>query len=474
MILKKKWILIGVAIVAVAILLTGGLPLLSITANTSGVGYYFRGVRGGSNENGGGDLLDVNAYVTSWTGGGQSEKIMVQGHYYCSGGFDPMFERYWYKATFSVDNQKILVNGVKTTTYTTQKWGNPPTTTGQWLPMEAITLTVTEPCSGTVNVELYGHIHYMDPLPKEKDALLAVDEAYLKSGVGRVQVTDDVVEEGTDASFYVETGYSHSERPEVGPSDEGWFLNIYNPTGTSVWQKTVADNFAGTVKWPVPDGAYSPTSTNVYRIILRNVLLDQDDDWFFTVGQGMKNQTPEKPEFQLIDGEAPFVKGESITIRMTADQTVNPIGGWWVWVSYETSAGATTEYLINEKWYAALKDSSGSFFADVTFTFPDAGNARLEASTVDSLNLNSGIAECTFDVQGFDGGGGPPPVSNSWIWVIMGVLVLVGAVLAFKMVPKPYGYFVVLLLVALAIYLIWTGYQGVTSNELSILRQGRL
>ena len=62
--IKKSMIVLAV-IVGAVLVASGAIPLLSLTqeVSTNGVGIYERGVRGGSNDNGGGDLLDTTAYV---------------------------------------------------------------------------------------------------------------------------------------------------------------------------------------------------------------------------------------------------------------------------------------------------------------------------------------------------------------------------------------------------------------------------
>jgi hypothetical protein len=443
-----------VALVIVAVLAIAGFSFLgAVYANTNGVAYDYRGVRGGSNANGGGDLLDTTAYVTAYSGGGSSEKIVIQGHARATKAFfSPSFERYWYKVSLTSDNSEVQINGQKvlawtSATYTVVAFDSPtPWSDGAWTPLESVVLTLTNPCSGKIHVELWGHVNDLN-IGSNDDGLLAVDEGYLRSGVGSVKVQNDVVEEGTTAHFFVETGYAHTAKTET-PDGQGWTLNIYNPVGGSVFTKTIGDNFAGTVDWPVPLGSYSPSSTNIYLVKLTNELIDQDDDWFFTIGAGMMKQIPNQPSFKIVDPKDNYYAGDQITVQITA--TKNPIGndiaGFWVWVSYETSAGTTTNYLIEKAWYPATKIGDGTqSTAQVTFTFPDAGNARFEASTADTLNLNSGIAELTWKIYK-PGGKDKPPAEIDWLVVIVAIVAMIGAIIMGALLiiyaPKPYGIFV--------------------------------
>ena len=462
---RRNMAIVGLVIVGVLVA-SGTLPLLALMNEipTSGVGYYNRGIRGGSNANGGGDLLDSTAYVTSWTSGGNSEKLVIQGSIYASGAFEPEMPRYWYKVTLSVDNSAVKINGQTGTVWTSaERYVDPSTDgipTGHWIPLKADVLTLTNPASGSVHVELWGHIHYYTPLPQGHDYLLAEDWGNLRSGIGSVKVQNDVVEEGTNANFYVETAFSHSQLPGAKPSDAGWFLQVFSPTGTKVYEKTVADEFSGTLSWLVPTGSYSASSTNIYRVVLRNELINQDDDWFFTVGPGMLTQIPSKPTFKIIAGDEPFTKGDSITVRISAVKTTNPIMGFWVWVSYETSAGTTTDYVYKKAWFPGTPMTGGAF-ADVSFTWPDAGNARLEASTSDSLNLNSGMSEMKFTIHGGEDTNVTPPVKD-YSMLILGVfLLLVGFILYWKApIPKPWNIIAALAALAVAVYLIYPTLVG--------------
>lgn len=421
-----KWIAIGAAIIG---LLAFGVPgLLSLIVDTDGVGFEYRDVTGGSNANGGRDLLDTTAYVTSWAAGGLSEKIVIQGYYKNTAGwdFEPDFREYWYIVVFGVDNPDIKINGITGTTWTSPRYPGDLGDPNMWQPGIAVTLQITNPCYGMVHVEMWGVVKDLNPWSSD-EGILAVDEAYLRSGVGSVKVNNDAVEEGTEVSFYVKTGYAHSTNTNVPASDQGWYLDIKNPNGVVVYTNTFSDNYAATVKWSVPLGSYSSTSSNIYSIVLRNELIDQDDDWFFTVGQGMIEDIPKKPTFSITEGDQPFIAGESIEVRLRADMTTYAISGFWVWVSYETSAGTTTHYILQEAWYVANPTDADTYEAYVRFTFPDAGYVRFEASTADIMNLNSGIAELRWTVDQLDEGGAVDDETDDYDWT--GVLILVGCVI---------------------------------------------
>jgi hypothetical protein len=138
---------------------------------------------------------------------------------------------------------------------------------------------------------------------------------------------------------------------------------------------------------------------------------------------------------------------------MTSTKVANPIAGFWVWVSYETSAGTTTQYIYEKSWYPATQSGSASY-ADVTFTFPDTGYARLEASAADSMNLNSGISELKFTVYGADG---RTQIPFDWVQLVIVIAILIFAVILYYKVPigQPYNLIMLLVLIAVAFYFAW-------------------
>lgn len=454
--ISKRMMAIGVLVLA-AVVVTGGIPVilevLDRDAETDGVGYEYRDITGGSDENGGGDLLNAVAYVTSWTGGGKSELIAIQGHFRGDGWFEPTFQRYHYEITCYVDNDDIKINGVTGTTYSSQTYEVPDFSNNEWVPMEAIYITITNPCGGIVHVELWGHVADLNPLSAD-DGLLAEDEADLRSGVGKVQCVNDVVEEGSYAKIYVETGYAHSAISTVPDSLEGWQLIITRlETGTVYHTKSFNDLYIGTYSWLVPEGAYSSTSDNKFKVLLRNVLIDQDDDDMFVVGVGMLDDIPNKPTFEIVSGEAPFTPGESIKVKISATKTVYDIAKFWVSVSYETSAGTTTQYIIRDKEYLATQTTFGGY-CTVEFTFPAAGNVRLEASAADTMNLNSGNSELTWTVyeKGDEPAGGLDSINWANVIIVVVLIVALIFIYAYVPIPEPVKWALVLVVLAVSAY----------------------
>ena len=439
-----------VAIAIVGILIASGVYYLAeVYADSTGVGYDSHGARGNSADNDAWDLLDSDSYVTSWDKGGESEKIVLQGGFYIYWDIPASTEvkRVQYRVLIEGSGTGVLINGVLTTSWQSE-WITQASDVwlpdADWYTSKAIIITLTNPFIGKITATYWADQQW-DFGTNSGINLLSKDEAYLKSGIGSVKVTNDVVEEGEKVSFTVTTGYATTSDINVLPSEQGWTLLVANPDGDTVWSTKIADSKTNyVVYWEIPIGSYSPTSRNTFSVSLRNELINQDDDWFFTVGVGMIGQIPPKPEFELLEGSEPFAKGESVTVRLSAEE--NPLGytisGFWVWVSTETSAATTVDYIYIQKFYSAFKQADGVYTADVNWVMPDTGDVRMEVSTVDIMNLNSGIAEMHFDVQDinqFD----DDTSESDWLTLVIGIVAIalgiLMLVLCFMYVPQPYG-----------------------------------
>jgi hypothetical protein len=458
------------AIIAVAILvvlvLVGFRYMGAVYANTTGVSYATHGIRGNSAATKCplGDLLNTDTYVTGWTGTADSELIVAQAGFqlYADVPRSVEVKRMWYVVTLEGNGDGVKINGVAGKTFTTDKITAPAQDVmpDRWYFMPAFTFKLTNPFVGKVHVDAWADRQWNFGLSGGA-AILASDEAYLKSGVGRIHLTTDVFEEGTEAAFNVETGYSHSTNDAVSASDEGWYLNIYDPSGNMVWQKTLNDNFNGEVKWPIPLGTYKAEWNNRFAVVLRNELIDQDQRVVYTVGPGMLIKKPNKPECSLIIGEEPFTKGESITVRVSATQNPlgYPIAGFTISIVSTSSAGAVTDYIIKDAFYPSQKGEGTSYFADVTFAFPEAGYAELWGNTVDTKNLNSGNTMLKFSVAGM----GPPSDDDKKtgidvmvvVAVVLIILAVLGSMLMLIFRPIPFAIVVGIGMLVAAVVGIW-------------------
>jgi len=461
---KKKMAIVGVIVVALLILSGGMASILSFfdAEEVEGVTYYSKGIAGGSVAGGApNDLLDAESYVTSYIDG-LSEKIVIRPYwkFYEDRPIVCSIEQTWVVVTLQGDGSDVMINGIRTTTWTSDRYGVGGGTVPdeQWQPLPSIILELKNPFSGGISVELWCY-HEWDILLNSGDDKIASDRANLLPGIGSVDAQNDVIEEGTNANFIVETGYSHTTKVVDAVSTEGWYFDIYSlRTGTKVYSRTVTDDFYGTVSWLVPDGTFVTVGDNTHRAVLRNALLDIDFDDTFIIGAGMMDQIPELPTFVLIKGDEPFIPGESISVQMFADSnaiTDSPIDGFWVNVFYETAGGSTTIFLLNHKWYSATPTATGGT-ATVSFTFPEAGTVRLTASAQDENNLNSGNSEMSWTVYS-DGDGEEPPGDDAdvdWGAVLIVIVCIAGVVFIYARAPLPeyIKWVIILILLAVAAY----------------------
>lgn len=444
----KRVIPVVIAVVIIVGLILAGFRFMgTVYAETKGVAYSTHGVKGNSAANGCpiGDVLDTDTYITGWTGTADSEKIVVAGAFSLTADLwrEVEVKRTWYQITLEGSGPDVKINGVPGMSYISEKSTAPSQDVGpdRFYFMPSFTFKLTNPFVGKIHAEFWADRQWNFGMSGGA-AKLSEDEAYLKSGIGRIYLTAPAVEEGTDCVFNVETGYAHSSLPHImGSADEGWFLNIYDPSGTMIWQKIVSDNFYGQVTWPVPLGSWKSEWNNRFTAVLRNELIDQDQRVTTIIEVGGMLKKPNFPVVTVLKGSEPFEKGESITLRLSAEQ--NPLGypvaGFIVSIVATSATGAVTDFIIKDAYYPSLKGTGSTYFADVSFSFPEAGYAELWGSTVDTHNLASGDVTLKFSVTGM----GPPPPDeppgfNLWIIAAVGAIlfsIVVGVLLIRKFFP---------------------------------------
>lgn len=443
---------IVLAIVIVVGLALGGFRLLGevIVADTTTHAYdshHTYGAQGTAYE-----VLDSVGYVTCWVGRGASEKIVAQGTFE-SGSIGSGVERYWWVVTVEGTGDVIINydwNSKTGKTDATKTWTSEKVEASAGhpnikYPTRALVLTLGGPCSGKITMDLWAH-HYWNYGLSDGDDKIQSDQAYLKSGIGKITAPSEVVEEEENAVFTIETAYSHSVNPDnsLPESDSGWYLRVVDPAGMEAWKTTVPDNFGpGPIVWKVPVGMYSTAWNNTFTVQLRNELVNQDQARMFVIGAGMRAQIPNKPSFDIIAGGAPFKQGDEITIRISS--VMNPIGNaitsFTVSFASTSSTGQIYEYIFQNAIYPAQRDQSSSadtYFTDVQITFPEQGYAKLWASAVDAKMLNSGDSMTAFSVAGMGPPGDDenPPLD---VMVIVAVALIILAVLAamFLLIFRP-------------------------------------
>ncbi len=479
-----KLIGILVACAMIAVVFMGFSSLSVLPADTVTKGYTDHGCEGASSssntENGarplpvnGGEMLDSHAYVTSWDTNGLSEKIVMTGHIRKDAAWtsiwDIGYNQYQYRVYFPSAVQVAMsdakVNGTAVT-----EWDSPIVVASgsgvnllysyNWYVMNPMIVYIQGPCVGVVTVELYV-LHYWDagkPFTSGQGQWnkMQSDQANLLSGIGSVTVPQDVVEEGTAVHMNVRTGVSHSE---VSTATGGWTLQIFEPgtnpeVSNSVWSQNVADNYNGVVDWIVPAGAYkNPMNSttpanwdNKYIVTLTNELFDQSHAWLFAIGAGMMAQIPNKPTFEVLEGDMSnggYTQGGSITIELTAKK--NPIGydvkDFIVSVQYIKAGGGDSTVIISDTHYTATKEDNSTFTTVFDFVVPEPGTVSVWADSYDDHGLNSGVAKLNLAVTPYIP---TPPPGSSIDWLTIGMIVgaivlIIGALLAFiPGVPEPF------------------------------------
>lgn len=482
MIMKKGVPLAIVAVLIVAALLAAGWTFLGeVYAETTTAGYHVYDIEGGTPAQD--EMLDSVGYVTAWSGGGSSEKIVAQG-WYRTVDYGSEVQRYWYvvKITGSAATVVSSLGGsewVRTVgdvwAWTSAKVEAPSQDINNWYPTKVLILVLEGPTTGKVTVELWCH-HYWSYGISAGDDMISRDEAYLKDGVGSVIPPSEVVEEGTNAYFTVKTGYSSTVKTELDSNYmEGWTLRVSDPNGAEVWRQSVNDNFGpAKIAWLVPEGMYKTTWNNTFVVQLRNELINQDEQTLFVIGAGMLAMIPEKPTFELTDEADEYVAGDLLEIRVSAE--LNPIGfpitGFIMSYAIVSATGTVYEYVFENAFYPALREgTSDTYFADVKITFPQQGVVKLWASTIDSMQLNSGNAWVTFDVAGMgsidddDDEGGS---SLSWVGLaaLAAIIAVFGVIIA-VFVPLQMHWRLILMMAmfvaAAAIVVVW----GLPAYELA-------
>ena len=442
----------GIALgIVVMLLVVAGFSMLSIAVNTNGESFSEKGVMGNSIAGGVSeghpmkDVLDSTSYVTAWTSGGYGEKIVIRGQvkWKNSDGaiFSPALQSYYYKVTFEGNAPlgTIMINGEKfsggTINWQSKEIVQHISFSNKYdvKALEGVILNIQNPFNGKVRVELWGGVdqdfgHY--------EGKLASDEANLKDGIGKIDIPNRVVEEDTDLIMYVTTGASHSV---ADPTDTGgWKLMISDPSGTIVYTTTMQDGLIASKKtWTVPEGSYRASWNNTFYVTLRNELIDQDQKFFFTVGQGMIKDIPSMPSFEKVSGaDTPYHPGDQVIIKVSSHSKTYPIVRFDVWLEKVSSEGQVYDYIWRQKAFDAVLDGAGVYSATITITFNDVGYYKMEASAVDSCPtgaLHSEVA--AYDFRTFDDDDGPPPFEGfDWLQIALiigAILVLIGAIFLF-------------------------------------------
>ena len=210
-------------------------------------------------------------------------------------------------------------------------------------------------------------------------ALISQDYAYLAGGTGRVDVmgigaaesrgteytpetnrpyTVYVFEEGSTVVFSVDADYS---------GGQGWQLALYRPDqGNPVQTWNIPNNVRGyEVTYTIPPGAYNPQSSNRWKIVLKNTIIDQSETEIFIIDTFEKAPgitTVQTDKYQ-------YNQGETVTVTLTAQANPNGTGEiyrFYTWAKYDSPSG--TNYAYGPYYIPAYHQTGYTYIAQYTFT----------------------------------------------------------------------------------------------------------
>lgn len=409
-----KKLIMGIAVVALligAVFFVTVTPLsmygtgLVLNTDTQNFG-RFRGVTGITTS----EFVDEDLYVTSWQPDGRSIKVVCSGSATYEKGYagSGWIGKYWYVVEMKDQNQdwtEIIWKGNynRDVVHFTQgdclekkfpgiQYGNP---TDDWacpssdttLTGESIAFYVKGIHVGGIRVKLMMKFRYWEGwsnVVKTKEILH--DEAYLISGAGDLAIVGEqtVYEEGDTITFEVDTGYSGTTQ---GTSGEGWELRVYNSDGNEVKTWNIADDKRNLRKsYTIPDDAYKLHGSNIWKVELWNVLFNQKETEFYTIGLGMMEQIPGIPVISF--DKTVYEQGDTCTVAMISEP--NPLGRdaiyeFYVKAYWQGHIGST--YVYGPAFVSASGNS-----ATVSFTLADGDKYLIvEASAWDAPSGQGGL-----------------------------------------------------------------------------------
>jgi|GEM_PF-4206586 len=285
------------------------------------------------------------------------------------------------------------------------------------------------------------------------------DYCFLISGEGDLRIVNQqtVYEEGQTITFEVDTYYS-GQTQGGSESGNGWELRVYDADGSRVQTWDIADDQRNVKKsFTIPAGAYNPSGSNTWKVELWNTLFNQDEEYFFAIGEGMSEAMPGTPTITFNQEE--YDKGDTVVVTFESEPNPkgrNTIDSFFVRIIYGTTG---TNYVAG---------------------YPKHINAYNEQATV-SFTPQFGDEYVTIKVNAFDApenqGGIPSEMATESIWIkeeydepdqginwlligICFVIALLIAVIAFAFVPGlPLKIIVTILgiVIAVLVYLVFSG-----------------
>lgn len=478
---------VGLLVIGFALALVGGITPLDINsgvADVVGKGLHVNGVLGGSvaMQSPAGDLLDSIDYVTSFTPGGTSEKIVITPSFLNYGfpwGDGPMYvhmDNYWIVLSFS---KAVIVNyygkiSDKVTSFETNHLDIPAfiPTGKEWLTMPSIIIKLTGPVTGVIHVDLWVHHRWnggFGGLQKlSADDIVASDEARLMSGIGAVSVPS-YTETGKDLVLTVTAEYSHSDT-NGGDGPGGWTLQLFNNVGIQVKSWDIADHVSGyVVKYKIPDDAFSSVvgTNNNWLVEMWNNLFRTDVKYTVIIKQGTAGMIPPAPSIEPSAdlGKPPYPAGKSLQWLVIGEKNPKglPLAGFRVSVQYSNTNDQMGAFVMQNQWFDAVPSADNkSWYCDVAFTADQQGYYVITAQSVDSQNNPSVFGKLKIEAGpphiDDNKNGGPSSQLLGIALIVVGVVVIILAGLTFYYAPKPWAFIIGLILIAAAILLITYGF----------------
>ena len=141
-----------------------------------------------------------------------------------------------------------------------------------------------------------------------------------------------------------------------------------------------------------------PDTSDTWKVVLTNTLFDQDEELFFTIGIGMREQAPSVPTIEFSDDE--YRLGDTVYVTLTS--TPNPDG-----------RNTVDGFLVN----AFYGKDGMDYLPNYQARYVGAGDNIVTLS----FNANKGDAYITVEAWAFDRpesqGGIPSEKSTASIWV---------------------------------------------------------
>jgi len=291
------------------------------------------------------------------------------------------------------------------------------------------------------------------------DVAISIDYIYLASGEGTVTIVDPttVYEEGETIKFKVTTGFSG--QTQAGEySSKGFQLKVYDNSGNckKTWKinddkkNTRTDASGGALDFVIPEGSYKSAGSNTWSVVLTNTLFDQDEETFFAIGPGMREQAPSVPSITF-DKDS-YNLGDTAVINL--ESTPNPLGrntvaGFLVNIYYGSSGVDWVEDFHT-------KFVSASSFASTLSFKPAKGDCyvTVEAWAFDAPESQGGIPSEKRMSQIWVKDKVHEPITADYLGILVFIILLVLFIILGIFIPVPLQFKILIIILGFIISLL--------------------